>query len=610
MGNGVGHWRAGLAAAIALTGTLAVMAAPAGASEPYPDPGFPLVPCPGAGEVAVLTESGQLDPTCDYSGGVEITASDVTLDCRGVPVETEAEKGAGIKVHTPVDEDMSGVVVRNCVVDGFTNGIRVTRDGFRGLAAGEEYDHALKDVKLEGNRVSGTRGVGIYVDGYVTETTVSDNTISGAGSSGVYLEAGSADNVIASNQIIDNGFRENGPDGQTTEFGGLRFRYWGTGREGISIDGSRRNVVSDNTLSGNSAGGIYLYTNCGEYATSKPGNYFPRRYGATGNLIIGNRLTGGVSGVWVGARMGESLLPMECGDEPYFEDGLTQIILDRAADNTVRDNVFSDVTYGVRVEDDETKVIGNSFSGPDGGQYAVIVGTPYRTSVLGRPVKGTQLIDNRSTIVGNPSPYRWVDGQADSTVNGNLALGQEVEMCEGKPLPRGPFVMTIAIAYEPEGSEPVPPPDDLAIPGVGPQTACPRVLPPPPDTRPDPDDPPTVRASNQFQFRGVKLNKRRGTATLKVRVTGAGKLRLNGTRTVKKQGKTPRGAATVKLTIRARGKAARKLNRRGSAKVRAKVTFTPTGGLPRTKARWVRLVKKAATARGGRGHGSDRTRVS
>ena len=514
---------------------------------------------------------------------------------------TAAENGSGIRVRTPANVDMSGITVRNCVVSGFQNSIRVTREGFRALPAGEEYDHVLEDVTLTGNHVSGSHGVGIYVDGYVTDVTITDTTITDAGSSGIYLEAGSADNLVEGNQILENGFGENGPGGQIEEVGGLRYRFWGTGREGISIDGSRRNVIRDNTLTGNSAGGIYLYTNCGEYFNSKPSTYFQRRYGATGNLITGNRLSDGVSGVWVGARMGESMLPMDCADPAYFHSGMTQITRDRAAGNTVSDNLFDNMTYGVRVEDDDTKVTGNSFSGTDEGQYAVIVGTPYRTTELGEPVSGTELTGNISMIAGNPSPYRWVDGETGSTGSGNVALGQESTLCEGKSLPRGPFVMTIVVVYEPAGSPVTPTPANLRIPPVGPQPPCIGDRPPPEPGPPDPEDPippDKVPPSNQFTIGGVKLNPKQGTATLSVKVPGPGQIRLRGTGTTKPEAKTARAAGTVRLTLRAKGATAGKLRRRGKAKVKATVTFTPTGGASATKKRSVTLVRKAAARRG------------
>jgi hypothetical protein len=68
--------------------------------------------------------------------------------------------------------------------------------------------------------------------------------------------------------------------------------------------------------------------------------------------------------VWVGSRMGESTLPMDCSDVPYVKRGITWITLDRAARNKILTNTFRNVTYGVRVEDDHTKVAANRFRGP------------------------------------------------------------------------------------------------------------------------------------------------------------------------------------------------------------------------------------------------------
>jgi parallel beta-helix repeat protein len=429
------------------------------------------IPCSAGGERVTLTQSARLDPGCTYTAGFDVTASRVTLDCRGALIDGTGRDGTGILVHAPADADLSRATIRNCNVRGFLNGIRLTRDGFRALPAGGEYVHGVRDVVIERTRVSDSRGVGLYVDGYVTRTTIRDSSVTRAGSSGIYLEAGSADNVVTRNTLRANGFRENGPDGSLITFSGARFRFWGIGREGISIDGSRRNVVTRNSLSGNSAGGIFLYTNCGEYVNSRPERWFQRRYGADGNLIAANSFQGGVNGVWVGSRMGESTLPMECSDLPYYRQGITQITLDRAAHNSIVGNSFRDVTYGVRVEDDDTRVVANSFSGPDATHHAVVIGTPQRTSVLGRPVQGTRLVANQSWIRSNPNPYRWVEGQADTTVVLNRALGRPVGLCQGKPLPRGPFVMTLAFAVEPPGA-PVTPAPDLTVPVVGALAPC------------------------------------------------------------------------------------------------------------------------------------------
>ena len=354
-----------------------------------------------------LTASAALDPSCVWTAGFDITASDVVLDCQGAVVRG-AGGGRGIEISTPIDVDLHNVTVRRCRVEGFLNSVRATRVGFRTLAEGEEYDHELADVVLEDNEFRDSVGVGVFVDGYVSRVTIRDNLITGTGSAGIYLETGSRRNVVDGNTIVDNGFRENGPGGQVEEIAGIRFRWWGAGREGLAIDGSWENVVTGNHFEGNSHGGILLYTNCGEFPDS--GRWFDRRWPADRNLIEDNTFVGGLNGVWVGQRMAENTYPMECTKPPYVTGVLRSITLDFAADNVVRANHFDGVTYAIRVEDDGTIIDDNTIVGDRPDQHAVVIGTPDRTEVLDRPVARTRLIDNHATITGNPDPFRWIHG--------------------------------------------------------------------------------------------------------------------------------------------------------------------------------------------------------
>src|SRR5262245_54087803 len=108
---------------------------------PPPAPDSQLIGCDRAAERVQLTEMSHLDPACIYIAGFDINASGVTLDCQGATIRSPAGAGGrGIQVHTPVDVPLSDVTVRNCHVEGFLNSLRVTRDGFRTLPAGEEYE--------------------------------------------------------------------------------------------------------------------------------------------------------------------------------------------------------------------------------------------------------------------------------------------------------------------------------------------------------------------------------------------------------------------------------------------------------------------------------------
>lgn len=74
-----------------------------------------------------------------------------------------------------------------------------------------------------------------------------------------------------------------------------------------------------------------------------------------------------------------------------------------------------------------------------------------------------------------------------------------------------------------------------------------------------------------------KLNKRRGTAKVPVKVPGAGEVRIGGSG-VKGAGGSVSEPATIKLKVSLRGRAKRKLNRRGRAKVKALVSYSPAVG--------------------------------
>jgi hypothetical protein len=108
--------------------------------------------------------------------------------------------------------------------------------------------------------------------------------------------------------------------------------------------------------------------------------------------------------------------------------------------------------------------------------------------------------------------------------------------------------------------------------------------------------------SNAFKIGKPRLDKRHGTAQLPVTVPGAGTLALTGPGVVEQPrpaaqpgsnaaATTVGGAGTVRLLVKAKGKAKRKLARTGKAKVKVTVTFTPSGGLAAVQGRSVRLVK-------------------
>ena len=398
-----------------------------------------LVGCDQASTAVTLSASAHLDPACTYVAGFTISGSHVVLDCRGATIESVPDAGGtGISISTPADADLTDVTVRNCVVKGFLNSLRVTREGFRALRVGHEYDHGPSSIVVEHSNFYRSKGTGVFVDAYVTGVTLRGLEIAGAGSVGVYLEAGSKGTTVIGDTIYDNGYAGTGPDGNRLQ--GTNYRYHSTGREGIAVDGSRDNVIRGNRIAHNSAGGIFLYKNCGEYATTQPGQWWNRPYGSDGNLIEGNTISTGPSGVWVGSRMSENQLFMDCSDPVYVSNSLTRIVVDHARDNTIRDNDFVNLDYGVRVEDDGTQVSRNRFRAASPTALALVVGTRYRKLKLGLPVVGTVVADNRADLAGTITPYRSVPGAGPAIFTGNLSGGEPATLVPGPAPPVNPFL--------------------------------------------------------------------------------------------------------------------------------------------------------------------------
>ena len=101
-----------------------------------------------------------------------------------------------------------------------------------------------------------------------------------------------------------------------------------------------------------------------------------------------------------------------------------------------------------------------------------------------------------------------------------------------------------------------------------------------------------TKVSNKLKLRGTKRNKNRGTAKLTVKVPYSGELKLKKTGNVKLQKKRAEQARKLRLLVKPRGKALKRLNNTGKANVTAKVRFAPDCGRPRTKSKKIGLVKR------------------
>lgn len=91
-------------------------------------------------------------------------------------------------------------------------------------------------------------------------------------------------------------------------------------------------------------------------------------------------------------------------------------------------------------------------------------------------------------------------------------------------------------------------------------------------------------------FKKTTFNRKKGTATLRVALTGTGRLDLYGKGVANVSRKKAGG--TAKLVVRSSGKARIKLNNSGKAKVKATISYTPEGGKAIKRRKTIVLKKK------------------
>lgn len=220
--------------------------------------------------------------------------------------------------------------------------------------------------------------MGAFVDGYVTGVTLRGLDIARAGSTGVYLEAGSTDNVVGDSTISFNGYEEVKPEGQP-------FIVKGSSSAPEHRPGRdrRRRIPEQHHPAQRRALGTVVRRRRQPHREQRD-RHRPHR--DLGRLADG----------------GEHLPDGQQRPDPdptYVTN--RSVALDDAANNVIRANALGYLSYGIRVEDDGTRVEGNTFGSGVGPALAVLVGTKYRTTELDRPVEGTVLTAN--TANGAPS---------------------------------------------------------------------------------------------------------------------------------------------------------------------------------------------------------------
>lgn len=194
------------------------------------------------------------------------------------------------------------------------------------------------------------------------------------------------------------------------------------------------------------------------------------------------------------------------------------------------------------------------------------------------------LFDDNATVWGNTpaeeAKARTVKDYWESIVSDQSQL--QLFTNDYAPLP--PSVLAVAragvagIDWDKAGTPPPPPPP-----------------PPPGNGNPPNNNPPVV--SNSFSIERTKIDSKKGTATVQVRLPGPGTVELVGTakkpKTVGETTLRVSEAGTFPITLKPSNAAKRVLKKKGKLKVDLELTYTPTNGTSAERSTDATLKKKS-----------------
>ena len=355
----------------------------------------------------------------------------------GVIIAQEERAAGRCQPEAPAVER---IAIRNCTVRGFFLGIQLEREfeewqdragsckrvserryykGYQPTRA-REYTHssesaldrsalygrAPKHVQIINSIVERNGRAGILVPEYAQFFSIEGTTIRNNGGVGIYLGRESRKNTVKGSSVLHNGWGS--LDAQVGYAVPGAPESHRRGREGIAIDASAHNTLSQNRIADNYKAGIALYKNCGEQHTpNKPA--IIRMQHADHNTIDHNTIAQHPNrsrgkndktgyGIWIASRQGQEFDPTpgefaHCRDPYVTTPKGEKRNYDYASFNTIANNTFEDNWCSLRVSDDNNQLVGNEFRGAT--KYDVYIGDTFRGEI-GSPVRGTKIEKNRS----------------------------------------------------------------------------------------------------------------------------------------------------------------------------------------------------------------------
>jgi hypothetical protein len=298
--------------------------------------------------------------TDDFSFTDDVAKTKYTVTQPGVVVE-----GNGFTIDGDCNTDCIGltivaddVTVRNLTIRNFDGGVSINRQ-----AAG---------VRFENVTVTDNVNHGIFVNVGASRFSCDTCDISDNGSMGIYLEYNSHGATITNSRIVGNGYRDK-DSGDWIEDLKAESK---DDREGIAIDASQGNTISNTYFADNALTGVTLYKNCGERGIT-------REWGANYNRIVGGRVE---DGIHIASRQDKNLSDWSCSDPYIYQNAY---VADEAEHNIV-DGVTLGPSATLAVQDDNNQIIGVT-----GGSIVI---TSTVRAALNQPITGVTTTNTDSTI--------------------------------------------------------------------------------------------------------------------------------------------------------------------------------------------------------------------
>jgi parallel beta-helix repeat protein len=164
------------------------------------------IAAPACGDTITVSTTLTSDLGPCAGNGLVIGSDNITLDCGGHAVTGTAHSSYGIEIM-----NLSNVIVKNCLLSNFYNGILVNggagvvlSDNVARNNSAEGFYFANKGGVISGNKAFANEN-GFYVV-YSTETTISHNVAEANLENGFYMEfPGNSHNVLSNNTASSNG---------------------------------------------------------------------------------------------------------------------------------------------------------------------------------------------------------------------------------------------------------------------------------------------------------------------------------------------------------------------------------------------------------------------